>query len=183
MAALVTAASLAVVMSGCATTQMDAARPSPSVPAATSTATPSPAAPPAAASTPSTTPDPTVTCETVFTDDVYAKLGTDGLTYRGAATSVNPRFQSLVDASLSCSWVKPSTDNYAWYAQWPSDEAQWETLRAELLNDGYTEIADPLPGIIEAPLDPEYKPALIYRDGVVHYASAARWLGSVRALQ
>ncbi len=183
MAALVSAAGLALVMGGCAATQTDAARPLPSEPAATSTSTPSPATPPAAAPTPSTAPDPAVTCETVFTDDVYTKLETDGLTYRGAAISVNPRLQALVDTSLSCSWVKPSTDIYAWYAQWPSEDAQWESLRAELLSDGYTEISDPLPGIIEAPVDPEYKPALIYRDGVVHYASAAQWLGSVRSLQ
>ncbi len=178
-------ASLAVVISGCAKEPTDGADSASPEPAVTSSATPT--------STPSATPIPTpslpatqdsaVTCDTIFTDEVYAKWAADGLTFRDEATVVDPRLQHLVDSGMTCKWVKPSTDAYAWYAQWPSDEAEWEAIRAELLNSGYTEIAEPFPGILEAPRDPEYKPALVYRDGVVRYSSSAQWLGSVRALQ
>ena len=49
--------------------------------------------------------------------------------------------------------------------------------------DGYIEIVDPIPGIIQSPPDPEFQPALTYRDGVVYYVSIARLFSSVVALQ
>ncbi len=183
LAALVTVASITAVLSGCATTQTDADVPPPSRPAATPSSSPSPTLTPTLSPTPSAIPEPAATCETVLIDEEYAKLETDGLTFRGPARGVNPDLQPLVDTGISCHWVKPSTDILAWYTHWPSDEEQWESLRAELLGEGYIEIADPFPGILQAPPDPEYKPALTFRDGVIYYVSAARLLGSAHGLQ
>ena len=119
----------------------------------------------------------------MFTEAEYAQLEADGLTFRGDAR-LDAALPSLADTGgISCLWRKPATDAEARYAQWSSDQATWESLRAELLGDGYIEIVDPFPGIIQSPPDPEFQPALTYRDGVVHYVSIARLFTSVLALQ
>lgn len=163
------ALSLTLVIAGCAT-PTDAAGPS------------SPTPTPTAVATPSATPEPAA-CETAFTDAEYARLEADGLTFRGGAR-LDEALPSLADTGgISCLWRRPATDAEARYAQWPSDQATWESLRAELLGDGYLEIEDPFPGIIQSPPDPEFQPALTYRDGVVYYVSIARLFSSVAALQ
>ncbi len=166
IAALVTATSLTVAVAGCASTDTDKARPSPPT-----------------SVTPSAAPQPTATCETVLTDAQYAKLESESLAFSGEATGVSADLQPLVDTGISCQWAIPSTDIMVWYAQWPSTDEGWESLQAELLEDGYIEIEDPFTGILEAPPDPEYKPALAYRDGMIHYASGAWLFASVLALQ
>lgn len=166
IAALVTATSVTVAIAGCAPTVDDEARPSPPTSA-----------------TPSAAPQPAATCETVLSDAQRAKLESEGLVFSGEATGVHSDLQPLVDTGLSCQWAIPSTDIMAWYAQWPSTDEEWESLQARLLDGGYIEIEDPFTGILEAPPDPEYKPALTYRDGMIHYGSGAWLFASVPALQ
>ncbi|WP_166785419.1 hypothetical protein [Cryobacterium cryoconiti] len=55
----------------------------------------------------------------------------------------------------------------------------WDVLRAQLLADGYTETG---PWAVSRPT-PEFDSAYSYRDGVIHYASPARFIGWVTALQ
>lgn len=170
--ALATAISLTLVIAGC-TTPTDAAGP-PSSPTATPTATPTP--------TPTPTPEPAAACETVFTDAEYASL--EGYIFTEDAY-LDATLQSLVDAGgIGCKWVAPGSDIMAMYAQWPSDQAAWDALRAERVTDGYTEIVDPFPGIIQEPFyDGVIQPALTYRDGVVYWVSYPRLFSSVLALQ
>jgi hypothetical protein len=170
-ATLVTAAGLALVIAGCATSQTDAAGPATSSPTATPTPT----------KTATPTPEPAATCATVFTDAEYASLEGYELT---ETARLDATLQPLVDAGgINCNWVAPHTDVYALYAHWPSDQGKWEALRAELLSADYTEIADPIPGILQAPFDGVTQPGLTYRDGVVYWVSYPKLFSSVLALQ
>ena len=171
------AVSLALVIAGCATPQTDAAGPPTSSPTPTPTAVATPSA------TPSATPAPAAaTCETVFTDAEYASL--DGFEFTEDAY-LDAALQSLVDAGgIGCKWVAPRSDVMAMYAHWRSDQAAWDSLRAERVAAGYTEIVDPFPGIIQEPFyDGVIQPSLTYRDGVVYWVSYPGLFSSVLALQ
>lgn len=183
LAALVTAAGIALAVTGCAQGTGIAAGPATSSPAATHVPTPSPSSEPTL--TPSAPPsaEPAATCETVFTEVEYADLEADGLTLRGNALEASADSDlSEGKGGISCMWMKPQSDVMAWYAQWPSDEQSWNSLKADLLGKGYTEISDPFAGIIQSPPDPNYTPALTYRDGVVYHVSAPQLFRSVLAL-
>lgn len=165
----IAAAFLAVAVAGCAGSfEQDAAAPVPT-PTVTVTVTP--------ALAPTPTPDP-ATCETAFTVDLFAQFAEDGLTYRGDQyTEHIDEFAS--GDGLRCRWGVPQTDNLAEYATWTRDVVGWENLKAELMEDGYVESG---PFALTLPTA-EYTSAFTYRDGIVHYASPARLIGWVTALQ
>jgi hypothetical protein len=181
LAALLTAAVVAAALAGCVQAPADVAGQETSIP----TATPEPEATPEPTLTPSASPvaEPAATCETVLTETEYADLEVDGLTLRGDAAGASAD-SGLSEGmgGISCLWTKPQSDVMAWYAQWPSDERSWNSLKVDLLAKGYTEISDPFAGILQSPPDPNYTPALLYRDGVVYHVSTPRLFRSVLAL-
>lgn len=149
---------------------------------ATASASASPAAAPAASSSsvpePTATPEAAAACDTALSSTEYDQLAADGLTLRTAA--VNDNLDAVMAAGgIRCLWRVPSSDVEAWYAQWPSDQATWDALSAELLSGGATTATGDFPGVEQY----DYNSALTYRDGVVYYASPARLFGSVLALQ
>lgn len=165
----IAAASLAVALAGCAGSVDPDAAASVPTPTVTVTMTPAPA--------PTPTPDP-ATCETAFTADLFAQFAEDGLTYRGDQyTEHIDEFAS--GDGLRCRWGVPQTDILAEYATWSRDAVGWENLKTELMADGYVKSG---PFALTRPTD-EYTSAFSYRDGVVHYASPARLIGWVAALQ
>jgi hypothetical protein len=187
---------LAVVLSGCAgaspgpgTASMSSTMPTatasaPVTPEATVLPTPSalPTSPPPPSAPPETpTNDPiatATTCGTALSAAEYDQLATDGLTFRDEAPNQN--LDSLMqDGGIRCLWRVPNTDIEAWYAQWPSDQATWTALSAQLTGAGATPSDDGFDGILQS----EYNSTLTYRDGTVYYASPPRLLGSVLALQ
>jgi hypothetical protein len=154
---------------------------------------------PTATSTPSPTPTPTaappspeppaareVTCENVLTEAEYASLVDDGLELRGDTSYLGPVMSELASAgALTCHWVRPSSDVQAWYAELPVDEAAWADRRAALEASGWAQSDDPLPGTMLAPADydSDFHPSILWTDGTLRFASYARLLGSVAALQ
>jgi hypothetical protein len=106
----------------------------------------------------------------------YDEFASDGLTFRD--DSHNANLDTLMDGGIRCLWRVPNTDIEAWYAQWPSDQAGWDALRARLLSGGGAESGD----VYESVGQPEFNSALTYRDGIVYYASPARLFDSVLAL-
>jgi hypothetical protein len=185
LAALVAAAGIAAVLAGCAQEPADVAGQETPIPTVTLVPTPSPTPTPTPTLTPSASPsaEPVDTCETVFTQTEYADLEADGLIFRGDAAQASADSNLFEDkGGISCLWVAPQSDVMAWYARWPSDEQSWNLLKADLLDKGYTEIADPFAGILQSPPDPNYTPAITYRDGVVHHVSTPQLFRSVLAL-
>ena len=182
---LVVTVALAVGVSGCAGSPPGAGSAST---AGTATATAAaPTARPVATATPTAAAPATptaipvaagATCDTALTTAEYDKLAADGLTFRD--DTANGNLDAVAeDGGIRCLWRVPSSDIEAWYAQWPSDQATWDALRAELVSGGATESAGAYPGVEQY----EYNSALTYRDGTVYYASPARLFDSVLALQ
>ena len=175
---LVTALGLAVIMAGCSTTAPSAE----ATPTATASARPTPTSTPADQASPLPTEEPVAapaaTCDTALAPAEYAQFDADGLTAR--EDSANANLDELAETGgITCLWRKPSTDIEAWYAQWPSDEATWDALSAEILANGGSESTDTYAGVMQ----PEYNAALTYRDGTVYYASPPRLFSSVLGLQ
>lgn len=166
--AVLAAACLAVAIIGCSGPFPEAGGPV-SAPTISVTVTP----------TPTPTPIPEAdTCDNAFTADLNSKMATDGLTFRDD----DPRgdLDSLVGADgLRCEWTKPQTDLTVRYANWTRDLPAWDVLRGQLLADGYIETG---PWSVSRPV-PEFDSAYRYRNGVIHYASPARFIGWVTALQ
>ena len=182
---LVVTVALAVGVSGCAGSPPGASSAST---ASTATATAAaPTDPPVATATPTAaapaTPTATpvaagATCDTALTTAEYDQLAADGLTFRD--DTPNDNLDAMAeDGGIRCLWRVPSTDIEAWYAQWPSDQATWDAVRADLLSAGATESGDAFGSVLQA----EYNSALTYRDGTVYYVSPARLFSSVLALQ
>ena len=156
---------LAMTLGGCSgLTQPESAPP---VPTVTVTSTPSPIP----------TIDP-INCDTAFTADLNAKFAEDGLTFRDDSVSSDNDTMIGTDG-LRCRWGIPQTDISVVYQNWSRDAAAWETLKIELLIDGYTETG---PFAVSRPLT-EYDSACSYRDGIVHCVSPSRFIGWVTALQ
>ena len=164
--AVLAAGCLAVAMIGCSGSVPEAGGPI-SAPTMTVTITPTP------------TPIPeTDTCDNAFTADLNSKMATDGLTFRDDGPG--GELDSVVGADgLRCEWTKPQTDLTVRYANWTRDMPAWDVLRAQLLADGYIETG---PRSVSRPI-PEFDSAYRYRDGVIHYASPARFIGWITALQ
>ena len=163
-------ACVAIALTGCAAPAAppEAAAPVPT-PTVTVTVTPAPAPTPA--------PDP-ISCDTAFTADLLVTFESDGLTFRGAEQT--EAVDALVgEDGLRCRWGKPQTDLIADYANWSRDAAGWETLKTELLDAGYVETG---PFAVSLPMA-DYTSAYSYRDGVIHYAAPAQFIGWVSALQ
>lgn len=80
---------------------------------------------------------------------------------------------------LQCQWGRPQTDIIVRYANWVRDAAAWDILKTQLLADGYVETG---PFSVERAV-PDFDSAYAFRDGVIHYASPSRFIGSVAALQ
>ena len=142
----------------------------------TVSATPSAAAP----ATPTAAPvaEPAAACDTALSTTEYDQFTADGLTFREETPNAN--LDALMeDGGIRCLWRVPNTDLEAWYAQWPSDQATWDALHADLLSTGATESGDAFGSVLQA----EYNAALTYRDGTVYYVSPARLFSSVLALQ
>lgn len=178
--AIVLSAAIGFSIAGCAPAA-EVATPSLSASAKPESPTPTPTPTPSGAA-PVETPAPVaaITCDTVLVEAEYAQLETDGLTFRGADTSGSEALQLMGDTDgISCKWVAPNTDNIVSYAQWPSDPTTWEALRSQVVANGAAETGEAafeLPGA-------DTPAALVYRDGVVYYASPARILNSASALQ
>jgi hypothetical protein len=167
----VAVACLAIVLAGCAAHAgpPEAAVPVP-VPTVTVTVAPAPI--------PSPTPDP-ITCDTAFAPELLAQFEDDGLTFRGA--EYTETVDTLAgDDGLRCRWGAPQSDLIAEYANWARDVAGWESLKSELLVAGYVETG---PFAVEVPPVSDYTSAFSYRNGIVHYAAPARFIGWVSALQ
>ncbi len=167
----IAAACLIVMLFGCAESAQQKAPAQAQAPSPEVTAT----MPPTLA--PSTTPDPT-TCENAFADDLITKIRADGLTFREDDSASDAATMVGADG-LRCRWTKPQTDITVAYASWPRDAAAWETLKTELLADGYDETG---PFAVTRPVS-EFDSAYRYRDGVIYYVSPSRFLESVAALQ
>ena len=174
--AVLAAACLAVAMIGCSGLVPESGGPV-SAPTMTVTITPTPTPTPTPSPTPTLIPE-TDTCDNAFTADLNSKMATDGLTFRDDGPG--GELDSVVGADgLRCEWTKPQTDLTVRYANWTRDMPAWDVLRAQLLADGYIETG---PWSVSRPI-PEFDSAYRYRDGVIHYASPARFIGWVTALQ
>jgi hypothetical protein len=178
----IAAALLVVTLTGCAAGPPGAGSTSETTPSPTASTSAAPTIDP----TPSATPVPptdgpapaAATCDTALSTAEYDQMAADGLTVR--TETPNDNLDALMGADgIRCLWRVPSTDIEAWYAQWPSDQATWDSQSAQLVADGAQPVTDGYPGVAQA----EYNSALTYRDGTVYYASPARLLGSVLALQ
>jgi hypothetical protein len=163
------AACLALLLTGCSASEApEAAAPAPT-PTVTATVTPSPA--------PTPTPD-LISCDTAFAGDLLLQFESDGLTFRGAEET--EAVDTLVgEDGLRCRWGAPQTDLIADYANWSRDDAGWESLKLDLLAAGYVESG---PTAVRFP-SLDYTSAYTYRDGMIHYASPAQFIGWVSALQ
>ena len=165
----VLAACLALLLIGCGTSEVpEAAVPVPT-PTVTVTVTPSPA--------PTPTPGP-ISCDTAFAGELLMQFESDGLSFLGAEQT--EAVDTLVgEDGLRCRWGAPQTDLIADYANWSRDDAGWESLKSKLLAAGYVESG---PTAVRFP-SLDYTSAYTYRDGMVHYASPAQFIGWVSALQ
>ena len=160
---------MAVLLAGCGASETpEAAAPAPT-PTVTVTVTPSPEPTPITDA---------ISCDTAFTDDLRLKFENDGLIFRGAEQT--DAVDTLVgEDGLRCRWGAPRADLVADYANWSRDDVGWESLKSELLAIGYVEsgtTAVRLPSL-------DYTSAYTYRNGMVHYASPAQFIGWVAALQ
>ena len=169
------------LLTGCTTGAPDAtAVPSPSEAAPSSSAepTPEPVVEPS--------PEPTSTCDTVLTEAEYASLDEDGLKLDQDPWMLGPAMEELAtDGALTCEWHRSGGDISAWYAQLAEDDVAWAGRRARLEATGWTVSDDPFAGTMLAPADYDanYQPSMLNADGVTYFASYARFLGSVAALQ
>lgn len=138
-----------------------------------------PAPTPTVATTPSPMPTPNqTTCDTAFTADFYMKIAEDGLTVLD--TNVSSDADRLVGTDgLRCRWTKPHTDITVGYATWSRDVTAWESLKTDLLADGYVETGR---FAVSRPVS-EFDSAFSYRDGVIHYVSPSSFIDWVTALQ
>lgn len=136
---------VALALAGCTTAPAAATS---TVPTAT---TPAPEA--------TTEPEPVVaaTCDTVLTQDAYAKLATDGLEPREPPTAddlvtYSPVAAQMIEAGgLSCHWGKPQTDIGLTVTQLAeADPAVWATALSEA---GFVETDEPVPGAYTGPVD------------------------------
>ena len=92
----------------------------------------------------------------------------------------NQELDDLVgNDGLRCRWGIPQTDIIVAYANWERDTAAWQTLKTDLIADGYVETG---PFVVSSEMI-GYDSAYRFRDGVVHYASPGRFLGWVTAVQ
>lgn len=172
-----------LALSGCSATAApdSSASPTPAVSAsATPTASPAPATTPSAAP-----PDAAVAgCDTILTDDEYAALAADGLTLDPDIRAFDDTMQSLMDEGFGCYWTRGGGDVAVWYAQAGQDDDSWAAQKQGLLDSGWTQTDDPVPGVLQAGADhdPNYSPAVVHMDGVTHYASYSDYFASVQAL-
>jgi hypothetical protein len=127
--------------------------------------------------TPTATPD-AITCETAFTAGINRQIAKDGLTFREDDIGIDADTVVGTDG-LRCRWTKSQTDITVTYANWPRDTAAWETLKTELLADGYSETGQ---SAVSRPV-PEFDSAYSFRNGVIYYVSPSRFLESATARQ
>ncbi len=135
---------LVVVLAGCAS--------GPDV----ATPTPAPSATPSDAQTSSPVP-PAVeqdsdACETVLDPNEYDVLAESGLVISDEAAPLGPVELDLVaDGALACTWVAPGSDVALWVARLEETEAAWQARLAELIDAGWTQTDEPVPGTYVAP--------------------------------
>lgn len=94
--------------------------------------------------------------------------------------------ESMADeGGLSCLWVKPQSDIMLYLSQLDVSESDWPARKAELIDAGFTESDDPLPGTLLAPedYDGNMRPVVAYNDGTMYFVSTARSLTEVAGLQ
>ena len=181
---LVLTVALTVGVTGCAASPpgADTGPTAGNTPGSTSAAAPTASATPGAAAPETPTAAPVAAtpaaCDTALSTAEYDQMAADGLTFRDETPNANLD-ELMEDGGIRCLWRVPNTDIEAWYAQWPSDQATWDALSAQLLSDGAVESTDAFAGVMQ----PDYNSALTYRDGTVYYASPARLFDSVLALQ
>jgi hypothetical protein len=176
-----------LALSGCsATAAPDSLATTPEVSAsATPTASPAPATTPSAAPPSAAPPDAAVaSCDTILTDDEYAALAADGLTLDPDIRAFDDTMQSLMDDGFGCYWTRGGGDVRVWYAQAAQDDGTWAAQKQGLLDSGWAQTDDPVPGVLQAgpDHDPNYSPAVVHQEGVTHYASYAGYFTSVTAL-
>jgi hypothetical protein len=138
---------------------------------------------------PSTEPTETAaaaTCDTVLTDEAYAKLDADGLTPRDTITHTEFIGEMLDAGALGCRWGKEATDITLDVAQLAVDDAAWPEWEAALATAGYTLTNDPVPGAYTGPVEPGsgISPVVVRTDGAITFLSAptfAAWVAPTGA--
>lgn len=177
---LVSAIAVAVALSGCT--------PTPPTPSPSLTPTPTPTSTSVAPrDEPTPTPEQPITasCGSVFTAEEHASLTSDGLEFRGAKGFGSIGEKLGAAGAMQCYWGKPQTDAGVWFARLPVTTAEQATWQATLDSEGFTTTDDPFPGTLTAPADYDgnFTPVVIFRDGVLYFASYSRILGTVAELQ
>jgi len=82
---------------------------------------------------------------------------------------------------IMCAWQSAGGDQQLYFAQIALTDAEWESLRAELVRAGFVEQDTPVAGYFNGPVpDPLYGDGgFAYRDGYLYYAVTpefTRWI-------
>lgn len=180
-AVLIATLALTLTVAGCAPASSEAEGTPSTKPAATTGARPTPTPTPVPTSTLEPVAD--ATCLSVLTDRARADVEA-GYELFPLPPSDAVMESMTASGGFSCFWATgPSTEASTWYAQVAMDAATWDAKKAEFLGAGYTESADPIPGILNGPRSGDDFPALAYRDGLMYYVSYPHVFTSLAALQ
>jgi hypothetical protein len=188
--AVMAAGLLALLLSGCVGSAVDAAgsgaAAGTAAPVASTSATPVASAP-AAAHTPEAS-DPahsSASCESVLTADEYTRLVEENLALNAQPYLLGTVMERMVAAgAVACVWSKPNSDISVWYARLDVGDGGGTWL-TELEAEGWLEDTARGDGTYLAPADYDsnYQPSVQLSGGVLHFASYNVFLESVLELR
>jgi hypothetical protein len=188
--AVMAAGLLALLLSGCGGSAIDASSPDAAArtPAPDTSASAAPVEKPTGTEYVVEPAEPvrrSASCESVLTADEYERLVDENLTLNAQPFLLGPVMERMAAAdALVCVWSKPNSDISVWYARLDVGDSG-ETWLAELEAEGWLEDTHRGDGTYLAPADYDsnYQPSVQLRDRVLHFASYNLFLESVLELK